>query len=501
MGNAAFLPIAPEVVLLVGALLVLMAAVVFERPRPEWMIVAGLTLIAAAALAVVQWQHLDGVEAGGELFFTSRGSSAFDSAMVVLDRYSAFAGVVLFTLGLAALFASYELVRTLGTRGAEFVSLVLLATAGLHIMAMAANLVLLFLGLETASIAFYIMAAFTRDRISADEAGVKYFLLGSLASAIFIYGVAFAFAATGSTSIYGRGGIREFFQDTLLSEPGVALIAIALMIVGLAFKVSAAPFHQWAPDVYQGAPGGAVGFMAAGVKVAGFAAFGRILIGAFPAHIDTWAPAIAVVAGVSMIVGTLLAAVQTDVKRLLAYSGVAHSGYILTALTAGAVGVGGMWFYVATYAFMLLGAFTVSSVVTGSRRGGAPFDAFAGLGSRSPELAWTMAVLMLGLGGIPFTAGFAGKVAVFVAAADADYLWLVVLGLMTTVVGLFFYLRVIATMFMQARVPAEAPGTATADPEPTTSGRVVLALAVSVTLIFGVVPWPLLDIARRALPL
>lgn len=501
MENVAFLPIAPEVVLLVGALLVLLAAVVLERPRIEWTVVAGLALAAAAAMAVVQWWHLGTVEGGAELFFSARGIDVISSPMVVMDRYSAFAGIVLFALGFAGLIAAQDLLRAVAMRAAEFVALLLLAVAGLHMMAMSANLVLLFLGLETASIAFYVMAGFTRERIRADEAAVKYFLLGSLASAVFIYGVALTFAATGSTSIYGLGGIRQFFQGTLVTEPGILLVGIAMLIIGLSFKVSAAPFHQWAPDVYQGAPGGAVGLMAAGVKVGGFAALGRILIGAFPSQIDAWAPAVAVVAGVSMIVGTLLAAAQTDVKRLLAYSGVAHSGYLLTALVAGGDGVGGMWFYVATYAFMLLGAFTVTAIVTGSRRGAAPFTAFAGLGARSPELAWTMAVLMLGLGGIPFTAGFAGKIAVFVPAAGAGYLWLATLGLLTTVIGLFFYLRVIATMFMQQPALAEAPGTVRAEPEAAPSSRFVLAVSVAVTLVFGVVPWPLLDLARRALPL
>jgi NADH-quinone oxidoreductase subunit N len=497
----AFLPIAPEVILLVGALLVILAAVVLERPRAEWTTIAGVALAAAAVMSVLQWRQLEAAESAGELFFSARGVSVISSPMIVMDPYSAFAGVVIFGVGLVGLLAASDLIARLGTRAAEFVTLLLLAVAGLHTMVASANLVLLFLGLETASIAFYVIAGFTRERITADEAAVKYFLLGSLASAIFVYGVALGFAATGSTSIYGSAGIRQFLQLNLVTEPGILLIAVALMIVGLGFKVSAAPFHQWAPDVYQGAPGGAVGLMAAGVKVAGFAALGRVLLGAFPSQIDDWAPAVAIVAGVSMIVGTLFAAVQTDVKRLLAYSGVAHSGYILTALVAGRAGVPGMWFYVATYAFMLIGAFAVCAAVTGSRRGGASFDSFAGLGERSSELAWTMTVLMLGLGGIPFTAGFAGKVTIFVAAADAGYLWLVVLGLLTTVVGLYFYLRVIATMFMRRPVLAEAPGTATAQPGPTTAGRVVLAFAVATTLLFGILPWPLLDIVRRALPL
>lgn len=501
MENVAFLPIAPEVVILVGALLVLLVAVVGERPRAEWGLLAGFTLAAAIAMSLLQWRELSLADSAGELYFSARNVPALRSPMVVMDPFSAFAGVVIFGVALAGLFAAWDLVKRVGARGPELVALVLLGAAGLHMMTASANLVFLFIGLETASIAFYVLAGFTRQRIESEEAATKYFLLGSLASAVFLYGVALVFLATGSTSIYGLGGIREFFASTIVAEPGILLIGTALLIVGLSFKVSAAPFHQWAPDVYQGAPTEVVGVLAAGVKVAGFAALARVLVGALPSQIDTWAPAVAIVAGVSVIVGTLFAIVQDDVKRLLAFSGVAHAGYILIGLVAGIVGVPGMWFYVSTYAFMLVGAFAVVAAVQRASRGSSSLDAFAGLGARSPELAWTMAILMLGLGGIPFTAGFVGKVTVFTAAIDAGYAWLVVLGLLTTVGGLFFYLRVIATMFMRAPVLADAPGTATADPEPTTAARVVLAVSVAVTLFFGILPWPLLDVVREALPL
>ncbi len=499
MAHAAFLPIGPEIVLLAGALVVILAAVVFERPRLEWGIVAGTSLVVAFALAVAQWRDLG--DEVGRLFFTARGLSVFRSPMVVMDHYSAAAGIILFGIGFLGLLAAWDLVTTLESRGAEFVTLLLLAVAGLHGMAISANLVLLFLALEVASISFYVLAAFTRERIEADEAALKYFLLGSMASAVFVYGVALAFAATGSLSIYGAGGIRDFLSTTIVTRPGILLLAMALLIVGMAFKVSAAPFHQWAPDVYQGAPGGATGLMAAGVKVAGFVALGRVLVGAFPARMDDWVSVVAIVAGLSVVIGTLLAAVQDDVKRLLAYSGVAHAGYILIGLTAGSAGIPAMLFYVGTYPVLLLGAFAVAAVVSGSRRGRSPLDDWAGLARRSPELAYTMAALMLGLAGIPFTAGFVGKVTVFTAAVDAGEGWLVVLGLLTTVIGLYFYLKVIGTMFIREPVAAEAPGAAPAIPEASATTRVVLAVAVAVTFVLGVYPWPILDALHRALPL
>lgn len=498
MGNIAFLPIAPEVVLLVGALAVLMVEVTLKLGRRAWGLVAGTALVVAFGFSILQWLRVDDV--GDQLNFSARDISSIRLPMVVMDHLSAFAGMLLFAVAGLALIAAWRLVATLGSRGAEFVALYLLAVAGLHMMAISSNLVLLFIGLETGSISLYVIAGYTRDEARSDEAAMKYFLLGSFASAVFLYGVALAFAAAGSTSIYGAGGIQAFFQTTVVLEPGIALIAVALMVVGLGFKVSAAPFHQWAPDVYQGAPAAAVPMMSAGVKIAGFAALARILTAAFPALQDDWAPAVAALAALSVVVGTLGAIAQTDLKRMLAFSGVAHAGFILTALVAGRAGVPGMWFYVATYAFQLVGAFTVAATVAGPKADRTPFDSLVGLGQRSGFLAWMLALFMLAMGGIPFTAGFVGKISVFTAAIDAGYLWLVIVGLVASVGGLFFYLRVISLMFFQQPVLAEAPGTMTAPPEPTSGGRVVLGVAAAVTVVLGLIPWPLLNLVGDALP-
>jgi len=499
MGNVAFLPIAPEIVLLVGALAVLMVEVTLRLGRRAWGLVAAVAMAGAFGFAVLQWVKTG--DAGGQLNFSQRDIASVRLPMVVMDHLSAFAGMLLFAVAGLALLAAWRLVASLGSRGAEFVALALLAVAGLHTMAIASNLVLLFIGLETGSISLYVIAGFTREQERSDEAAMKYFLLGSFASAVFLYGVALAFASAGSTSIYGAGGIQSFLQTTVLLEPGIALIAVAMMVVGLGFKVSAAPFHQWAPDVYQGAPAAAVPLMSACVKIAGFAALARILTGAFPALRDDWAPAIAALAALSVVVGTLSAIAQTDLKRMLAFSGVAHAGFVLTALVAGRAGIPGMWFYVATYAFQLVGAFTVAATVSGPHADRSPFDTLVGLGQRSPFLAWMLALFMLAMGGIPFTAGFVGKISVFTAAIDAGYLWLVIVGLVTSVAGLFFYLRVIVLMFFQQPVPVEAPGTLAAPPEPTTAGRIVLGVAAAVTVGLGIVPWPLLDFVGDALPL
>ncbi|HHC09183.1 MAG TPA: NADH-quinone oxidoreductase subunit N [Actinobacteria bacterium] len=491
MNRADLVAVLPEVILLAGALAVVTLAVFADRPRAEWGTAAGLALFLAGVAAGVQWWALG--DTPGSLHFSARGLEVLRNPMVVMDPYSALAGIAICVVGLLGLLAAWELVGSLGRRGPEFVALLLLAVAGLHAMTIAANLVLLFLALETASISFYVMAGFTRERLDADEAALKYFLLGSFASAIFVYGVALLFAATGALGIYGAGGLRSFFATTIVVEPGVLVVALGMLLVGFGFKVSAAPFHQWAPDVYQGAPSGAVGLMAAGVKLAGFLALGRVFAAGLPAQIDRWSSAVAILAGVSVIVGSVLAAVQRDVKRLLAYSGVAHAGYVLVGLTVGVFGLPAVTFYATTYAVMLMGAFALVGAVSGSGGGASPFEDWAGLGRRAPGLALAMTALLLGLGGLPFTAGFVGKLQVFTAAIRGGFLWLVVLALVTTVVGLYFYLRVVATMYFD-----DGEGAVAATPWTT---RVVVGVAVVVTLALGIFPWPYLDVVRDALPL
>ena len=505
MERIAFLPIAPEIALFVGAIFVLLADITLGLGRKVWAGIAGASLLVATAFSVLQWRRVDAIldipVQNDLLTFSARGIETPRLPMVVMDHYSALAGIVLFTVGAIALLGASRLISSLERRAPEFVVLFLLAVAGLHTMTMASNLILLFIGLETASISLYVIAGFTRGQERSDEAAIKYFLLGSFASAIFLYGVALTFAATGSTSLYGSFGINAFFASNTLASSGIALAGLAMMMVGLGFKVSAAPFHQWAPDVYQGAPSGAVPMMAAGVKIAGFAAIGRILNVGFPALADDWMPAVAVIAIVSVLFGTLGAIGQDDLKRMLAFSGVAHAGFIFTGVVAGVDGLPAMWFYVATYAFQLVGAFTIIAVVSGFRSDRASFDRFSGLASRSPFLAAMLALFMLAMGGIPLTAGFVGKVAVFTAAADAGYLWLAVAALVVAVAGLYFYLRVIVLMYFQEPALAEAPGTATAPPELSSSTRSVVAVCATVTLLFGIVPWPLLNFVGYALPL
>ena len=476
------LSVAPEIIIVAAVVVLLMVDVQWHLGHRWWGIAAAMGLTGATVAVALQWSQYRG-DAGASFF----------SGMIAVDGFGAFAGMVIFPLAGLGLMAAWPLVRSQGGRGAEFVVLTLIAASGAHLMAASANLVMLFIALEVFSLSLYVLAGFTRERADADEAALKYFLLGAVASAIFLYGIALVFAATGTTSISGVGAYLT--GNVLLLPQGVLMAGTAMLMVGLAFKVSAAPFHMWAPDVYQGAPGGITGFLASGAKVAGFAALARVLTVALGDRITDWAPAVAVLAATSIVVGTLLALAQTDLKRMLAYSSVAHAGFILTALVAGSSGIPDMWFYVATYSVQVLAAFAVAAVVSGPTEGRAPLSDYAGLSTRSPWLAAVLGLLMLAMGGIPLTAGFVGKVAVFRSAIDADYLWLVIVGVIASVAGLFFYLRVIVLMYMQ---PAGEGAGRIGVPA---GARVVLAVAATVTVIVGVVPWPLLEWLRNAIPL
>ncbi|MGH8875153.1 MAG: NADH-quinone oxidoreductase subunit N, partial [Acidimicrobiia bacterium] len=392
------------------------------------------------------------------------------------------------SLGLAA---GWGLIERLGRRGAEALALALLAAAGFQLMAASEHLVMIFLGLEVGSISLYVLAGITRERPDSDEAAMKYFLLGSLASAVFIYGVALVYAGTGALDLIAQ---RAFLDQFVLTRPGVLLVGLGLVISGLAFKVTAAPFHSWAPDVYQGAPAGIVGLMAAGAKIGGFAALMRILFTAFPQLSGDWGPIVAALATMSMVVGTLLAIVQDDVRRMLAYSGVAHAGFILTGVVAGAAGSPEVWFYLTVYTVQLVGAFAVVAAVAGPSGSRSALLTYSGLAARSPFLAGAFSVLLLGMAGLPLTSGFVAKFGVFTDAWRGGYPWLVVVAVLASVAAFFFYLRVMVLMYMadpeEGGVVDSAPGI-----------RWVLGVAVAATFLLGIVPGPLLELVGNVVPI
>lgn len=478
-----WLAIAPDLALALAAAIILLVEVQWKpRARVLGLIAAG-SLVVASGLAVVQWlAAADAVAAGSvsEL-------SAF-SGMILMDGYAIFGRFALLVVTAMGIASGWQFFSGLGRRSAEGLALVLLATTGFSIMVSSNNLIMLFLGLEVGSIALYVLAGLTREDKKADEAAIKYFLMGSFASAIFVYGVALIYAGTRQLTILGIG---DFLGSFIVGSPGVILIGIGLVIVGLGFKVSAAPFHTWAPDVYQGAPAGIVGYLAGVAKIAGFAAMARILLTAVDDFGWSFLPVISGLAVLSMLLGSVMALVQSDVRRMLAYSGVAHAGFILTGIAG--FSSDGILFYLAVYGVQLVGAFAVVAAVSGPSGSSSDISLYRGLSRRSPVLAGSLTVLLLGMAGLPLTSGFVAKFGVFADAWFNGYEWLVVVAVLASVIAFAFYLRIVVIMYMEDddAAPIAVPGLV----------RWVLGIAVLATLIWGILPGSLLNIVADALPL
>lgn len=478
-----WIAILPELVLALGAVGVLLVEVQW-KPRANILgVLAGVAVVFSVGLSVLQW-----IEAGDAVKLGSTGDLVVFSGLVVMDGLAVFGRFALLAVTGFGLLSGWRYIEGLGRRGAETLALVLLATAGFSIMVAANNLVMMFLGLEVGSIALYVLAGMSRERARSDEAAIKYFLLGSFASALFIYGVALLYAGTGEFEILA---IRRFLSEFVVFSPAVILIGLGLVVVGLGFKVSAAPFHSWAPDVYQGAPAGLVGYMAAVAKIAGFVAIARILLTGLGSLDANWLPIVSGIAALSMVVGSILALVQGDVRRMLAYSGVAHAGFIMTGVVGGSTQ--GVLFYLAVYALQLVGSFAVVAAVSGAANSESDLDAYRGLGRRSPLLAGSFTVLLLGLAGLPVTSGFIAKFGVFAEAWTSGYRWLVVVAVVASVIAFAFYLRIIVAMYMDESDDerVEVPATI----------RWVLVAAVGTTILWGILPGSLLRFAADALPL
>ena len=337
----------------------------------------------------------------------------------------------------------------------------LCSATGMMLMTSANDLVTIFLSLEILSIALYVLAAFDRRRVTSQEAGLKYFLLGSFSSAVFLYGVALVYGGTGTTNLTG---IADFLATTTLLHDGVLLLGIAFLIVGLGFKVAAAPFHMWTPDVYQGAPTPVTAFMAAATKAAAFAAVLRVLVGSFSLYSVDWRPIIWVLAVLSLLVGSIAAVVQTDVKRMLAYSSITHAGFVLIAVQAAtAKGTSAALFYVLTYAVMTIGAFAVVGVVARKGDDEHALTDYRGLAGRQPVLAGVLTLFLLAQAGVPLTGGFVAKLSVFSAAVSEHQYVLALVGMLASVIAAFVYLRIVLAMYAPADDeeqprPRHAPG-------------------------------------------
>jgi NADH-quinone oxidoreductase subunit N len=419
----------------------------------------------------------------------SQASGLAFSNMVRVDSFSVFFHVLIIAIAAVVILTSFEYMAVQRIRAGEYYALILFSVVGMGLMSSAVELVLIFIALEISSISTYILAGFRRQDASSSEASLKYFLLGSFATAFFLYGVALIFGATGSTNI-------DAISSSLQQGPVqlLAYVAVALMFVGLGFKVAAAPLHIWTPDVYEGAPAPVVGFMSTAPKAAAFAVLLRVVFAINPPG-RFWP--IWVAAALSMTLGNIGALVQTNIKRLLAYSSIAHAGYLLVAFAMttsenSALGISAAMFYTAAYAAMNVGAFAVVSHFANAGERYVTLEDYEGLGRTSPLLAATLTVFLLSLIGIPITGGFFAKFYVFSAAIKANLIWLTLIGVVNSAIGAYYYLRIIVVMYMR-----EARRQVPVTPVPLGLGT-ALALSLIATIYLGILPNRVLHYAQQS---
>ncbi len=413
--------------------------------------------------------------------------SAFQD-MVRADGYAFFLDALLAAIGVLAVLMALRYNEARGIMRGEFYALMLFSIGGMMLMGHATNLLMVFVAVELLSIPLYILCGIARPRLESEESAMKYFLMGAFASGFLVYGIALVYGATGTTSLPALSAILSAGGARPAYDPAVLFAGAALILVGLGFKVAAAPFHMWTPDVYEGAPTTVTAFMATATKTAGFAAVLRVFLFGFQPLLPEWQPIVALIAALTMVVGNVAALAQNNVKRMLAYSSIAHAGYALAGVAAGSeAGAAGVLFYLAAYAFTTLAAFAVMTAMGSGAEESQTFDAYAGLGRRRPALGIVMAVAMFSLIGIPPTAGFVGKYFLFGAAVAAELTWLAAIGVLTSVVSSYFYLRLVMMMFMREPEAEGEPITANAP------RSLAAAVSVAAVFIFGLLPTPLLN--------
>jgi len=467
-------PVVPELILVGAAILVLLGGSVVRRAEPMALLFVALAGVAGAAAASLMLWNWDG------------GLTVLAGA-VASDRFAVVARLILLGVAALALLLGHHSFERSGELRPEFYALVLFATSGMTLITASADLVTMFLALEILSLSLYVLTG-SSTRIGSVEGAMKYFLLGAFSSAFFLYGIAMAYGATGSTRLSAVSRALAGQTDSL----ALAMVAMVLLAIGFGFKVSAVPFHMWTPDVYQGAPTAVTAFMSAGTKVAAFAAFMRVFNVAFQPLGWDWTPVLWILAAVSVVVGSVLAIAQTDIKRMLAYSSIAHAGFVLIGMTAtGRSGISAALFYLLAYALMVVGAFGVVMLVSSRGEEATSLAAYAGLYRRSPLLAGLLSLFLLSMAGIPPTAGFIAKVSVFRAAIDAGHWELALIGVLASVVSAFFYLRVMVLMYMQEP-------TGDHEPDDSLMPRLALALPAIGTLLLGVLPGLVTDLLGKA---
>jgi NADH-quinone oxidoreductase subunit N len=503
--------IMPELILLGGMLLIILVSALTPRQIPTEWYATGTIAVAGAALgaSLVLWHDV-----------SDHGPFVTAARAIDADGFAVFSLVLVSSvLVVAPMFASGFL-RSERIVGPEYYVLALISGAGAMIMASANDLILIFLGLEILSIPLYVLAAFNRRQERSLEAAMKYFVLGAFSSAIFVYGIALTYGATGSLNLADIGG---FLARNVVTSNGVLLAGLALLVVGFGFKVAAVPFHFWTPDVYEGAPSPAVGFMAAVAKIGAFGALIRVLVSTFPTLASSWQPVIWIVATLSLLLGATVAVAQTNVKRMLAYSSINHAGFILLGLQAASrEGVSASLYYLFTYSFLVLGSFGVIAIVAGAGDNDHDITHYRGLARRNPLLALCFAILLLGQAGAPFTTGFFAKLYVLQASVGAHSYALAAISMASAGIAAFFYLRLVLAMYTQPAplgVDVDASGgefeiasapssgtlltatrTEVVAPAIAVPPFVITALGICVlaSVVFGIWPGPIVNFAHAA---
>jgi NADH-quinone oxidoreductase subunit N len=482
----------PFFVLLGAGLFLLIAGALSSRawPRGMYALVTAAAGGAAGVLFAFLWDDV-----------LDDGAKPLVKDALVLDGVGIFIGITICAALVLAALVTDTYLRREDIDGPEIYALYLMTAIGGLVMAAANDLIVLFLGLETLSIALYVLAASHRKRIESQEAGIKYFILGGFSSAFFLYGIALIYGATGATKLRGENSVKLALETSLElgKERALLLAGIALLIVGLAFKVAAVPFHQWTPDVYQGSPTPVTGFMASAAKAAAFAAMVRALVLAMPEASDDWRPVIWVIGILTLLVGSILAVVQTNVKRMLAYSSISHAGFILVGIEAAAHasdathrGVSSTLFYLLTYAVFVTGTFAVVTLIGREGDGAHDLDSYRGVAKRYPSLALLLTVFLLAQAGVPLTSGFVAKFSVITAAVDVRSYAIAIVAMLAAVIAAFLYLRIIVSMFLE-----DAPSDVAPVAMPL-STNVAIVVAAAFTLLVGFFPGWLLELARDA---
>jgi NADH-quinone oxidoreductase subunit N len=473
-----YLAVIPIAIVTLGGLAAMLAAAII-RPGDR-MPIAGfghIVLIGAAVASVLLW---------------GRDTQAFD--VIRADNFTLFVNLVLCTVGVLTMLLSGEVVERDRLPAGEYYALTLFAIVGMMMMAAATDLLVIFIALEVFSLSVYVLTGLRRTSAASAEAAFKYFLLGAFSSAFFLFGIAFAYAIAGSTRL-DQLGVALSAQGT--GEPQtLALLAVGLLAVGFAFKVSAVPFHMWTPDAYEGAPTIVTAFMSTGVKAAAFAAFARVFLSPLEPLQAHWIPVLSAIAAATMIAGTVIGVVQTNIKRMLAYSSIAHAGYLLLGIiSANATGKAAILFYLLAYAVTNLGALGIVAILGTPQNEHDQLRDFAGLWNSRPALAGLMTIFLLSLGGFPPTAGFVGKWYIFTAAVEEGHYWLAIMGVLTSVVSVFFYLRIVVIMYMSEGAPEAEAGR----PIVSAPAMAGLTLATAAVLYLGVLPTRVLDLARDSI--